>query len=1121
MGEGSFELSRRKALAALGVIGGASAGAGLGTSAFFSDGETFENDRLVAGEFDLMVDWQETYNGEPVEAFPDENGDGVQDPIRSRQELANDAGVPVDSPSVETDFRAQFANVPDDMPRPLVDLDDLKPGDSGEVTFSLHLFDNPGYLDTVGRLLTNAEDGLTEPERDDPDENGGPPGELADTIRATLWYDEDGDNELDLGDSTLLRKRCGEAALGLFDVDDDGTVANRRTINLGLGSDVEPWGLSFHDDGSRTFVTDMHKDSVIEVDADADEIVGDFHANTSPRDAAVANGKLYIADTGKHFISEQGTTYDYTRPEGPGSVTIYDLGTGEVVKSILLVFDDENVDPDTDTIAVTRTSGPRLLETNDAGTRVFVALGGANQLAIIDTDDDMVEETVDTGGTDPRDVTVTDDRVLVANFGSGTVGVIDLTTSPPSLDSTIAVDQNPWSIVADETTTPPLAAVANWSGGVSGSEGDLGSIVLINLNTLTVSERFTVDSTPDGGPWGISKCESPPIIATNDGTDRTIVIVGGRITIVQEGELPWDVACSPDSGESLGSDRFGVPYGGADIDFREVMKEATVTDGVVQWTVTLAGDPRIQELPHLPAVAPDADGTYDVPDQVPIGTLRSSDRVIARGSLAQVLGRLGSAGGYPLDGDPITVERDPYPNSTTEYLGLQWELPVDHANEIQSDAVTFDLGFEATQARHNDPDGRLAAAPGELLGADDIGGDLTAASNGPVGIDVTETTGPRLMVTDDDGSTLFVALGGADELLILDTDTDTVEARVDTGGTDPRDVAVVDDETVLVTNFGSGTVGVIDLTTSPPSLDGTIAVDENPWGIDTDGEMAVVANWGGAGTRFGSVSIVDLDTLTVTATVTPESTADGGPWGVATCPDRPIYITNDGTDRTLKIDPDTLDIEVVDEGELPWDAGCSPDGTRVAVAYGGADIPLQEDGKQLYQHGEPIECADVDDAPIEWVVQRSGPVERETVEADGGPFERERLGATDLAILDSATGEVLQTVNLGIGDDREPWGVAWSPDSSRVYVTDMHKDSVVEVDAATGKRLHEFNSHTAPRDAAVANGKLYIANTGKHDISVKGTPYDYTGSVGPGSISVYDLSARQMSTLILVLPDDL
>jgi len=68
-----------------------------------------------------------------------------------------------------------LADVPEDLdeggqPRPLIDIEDVKPGDFGEVTFDFALCDNPGYLWMNGELLENAENGLTEPEADDPDE---------------------------------------------------------------------------------------------------------------------------------------------------------------------------------------------------------------------------------------------------------------------------------------------------------------------------------------------------------------------------------------------------------------------------------------------------------------------------------------------------------------------------------------------------------------------------------------------------------------------------------------------------------------------------------------------------------------------------------------------------------------------------------------------------------------------------------------------------------------------------------------------------------------------------------------------------------------------------------------
>jgi predicted ribosomally synthesized peptide with SipW-like signal peptide len=49
-----------------------------------------------------------------------------------------------------------------------------------------------------------------------------------------------------------------------------------------------------------------------------------------------------------------------------------------------------------------------------------------------------------------------------------------------------------------------------------------------------------------------------------------------------------------------------------------------------------------------------------------------------------------------------TPSRQCFPNSTTAYVGFEWWLPVDHANEVQTDSVSFDIGFYTEQCRHND-----------------------------------------------------------------------------------------------------------------------------------------------------------------------------------------------------------------------------------------------------------------------------------------------------------------------------------------------------------------------------------------------------------------------------------
>jgi len=213
-----LSLSRRRVLGGLGAIGVASAGAGLGTTAFFSDSESFEGNTIATGELDLLVDWQQTYDyGEGrqfVSAHPDHDGDGEQSIVVDGQVLrysdfpdeddedSNGANIPeLNCENVPPLEEATFGTDPvtgEEM-ETLVQFADVKPGDSGEITFSLHLCDNPGYLWMQADNVTDDGGVLTGPEGEvDP----GNLGNLGDAIQATLWYDEDCDNVYDPAEPT-------------------------------------------------------------------------------------------------------------------------------------------------------------------------------------------------------------------------------------------------------------------------------------------------------------------------------------------------------------------------------------------------------------------------------------------------------------------------------------------------------------------------------------------------------------------------------------------------------------------------------------------------------------------------------------------------------------------------------------------------------------------------------------------------------------------------------------------------------------------------------------------------------------------------------------------------------
>jgi len=228
--DNSLDFTRRKALAALGSIGVASAGAGLGTSAFFSDQETFENNQLTAGTLDMTVGWTEAYSD-----WSSDEGSGVSvrmydGPMGNVGDVSDlndgETGFPADDAwLIAVDDASQFMdntqeegvamaaspcdglNVPEGLAnqggdRPVVDIEDVKPGDFGMVSFEFAICDNPGYVWMNAGTNAISENGITEPESNAPNEDAATV-ELLDETLALLWVD-DGNGTLETSESTML-----------------------------------------------------------------------------------------------------------------------------------------------------------------------------------------------------------------------------------------------------------------------------------------------------------------------------------------------------------------------------------------------------------------------------------------------------------------------------------------------------------------------------------------------------------------------------------------------------------------------------------------------------------------------------------------------------------------------------------------------------------------------------------------------------------------------------------------------------------------------------------------------------------------------------------------------------
>src|SRR3989344_3894309 len=134
----------KRILLSLGMVVFAGAIIAGATGAFFSDTETSTGNTFTAGAIDLGIDNHSYYNGALNEG---------------------------------TTWRVDYDLSKDEQGEPQVrqffNFTDLKPGDWGEDTISLHVKNNDAYLCADVTLTSDNDNGLTEPEGDDGDTTGG------------------------------------------------------------------------------------------------------------------------------------------------------------------------------------------------------------------------------------------------------------------------------------------------------------------------------------------------------------------------------------------------------------------------------------------------------------------------------------------------------------------------------------------------------------------------------------------------------------------------------------------------------------------------------------------------------------------------------------------------------------------------------------------------------------------------------------------------------------------------------------------------------------------------------------------------------------------------------------
>lgn len=221
-------LTRRSALAGIGTIGLAAAGAGLGTSAYLNDTEVFQNNSISAGTLNLKVG----YRIEAADCFHDPNHD---------LPYPSDGYATLDGQSVH------------------LDASDVKPGDWAILCFDVSVDGNPAYVKAFADITSNDENGYEEPE---PRDNNGR-GELADAIEVFIgsgYSDGELQGSMHVGsladfvgylDGWVLRGANGRAGSGdATQFGGDGGINDlpfcvMLKIPTGVGNEIQGDSLSF------------------------------------------------------------------------------------------------------------------------------------------------------------------------------------------------------------------------------------------------------------------------------------------------------------------------------------------------------------------------------------------------------------------------------------------------------------------------------------------------------------------------------------------------------------------------------------------------------------------------------------------------------------------------------------------------------------------------------------------------------------------------------------------------------------------------------------------------------------------------------------------------------------
>lgn len=253
----------------------------------------------------------------------------------------------------------------------------------------------------------------------------------------------DGIGIIDIATGKLVRKLQSGQDPEAFALSKDGRmvfVSNEETaeltaLELATGTITgrtkvgdEPEGVTTRPDGQMVYVTCEGTSEVVAVDAASLKVVA--HIPTGPRPRSIA-------------FDLPGKT-GFVSTENGAALTVFDTATHKVTKTIAIPRHADSPLPP-------RPMGQVL---SPDGARLFVSLGRAKSVAIIDVATASVAGSIEDVGTRPWGIAISADgrQLYTANGPSGDVSIID--TASGKTDARVAIGGSPWGVIV----VPPPSA---------------------------------------------------------------------------------------------------------------------------------------------------------------------------------------------------------------------------------------------------------------------------------------------------------------------------------------------------------------------------------------------------------------------------------------------------------------------------------------------------------------------------------------------------------------------------------------------------------------------------------------------------------------------------------------